>query len=84
MLCNQQLIVLYAGIPITTDGYVYVDDILSHPRFRGLTEATVRTIVADCRKQRFALLNRDGRLVIKANQGHSLQVLTHTHTHMHI
>ena len=42
-------------------------------RFAGWTEADVRQVVVTCDKQRFALkVDAEGRLLIRANQGHSI------------
>jgi 2'-phosphotransferase len=60
------------------DGYVLLDQILnhSHPRFRGLTQEMVEGVVASSNKQRFALTKKDdGKLYIRANQGHSLDII---------
>ena len=42
----------------------------------GYTEEDVRRVVANCPKQRFALLEEPGtgQLLIRANQGHTLKV----------
>ena len=57
-----------------------VADILSLPRGRGFTEGDVRRVVAENEKKRFALKEEGegegegGRLLIRANQGHSMEV----------
>lgn len=58
------------------DGFLYVDDLLAHPQFGSFSVADVERVVASNDKQRFKLRNHpeDGRLQIRANQGHSLQV----------
>ena len=51
-----------------------MSDILSLPRGRGYSEEDVRRVVADNEKQRFALKEESGRLWVRANQGHSMEV----------
>ena len=72
------------GLPISTDGYVPLRELLScdHPRFRKKrwAEEDVRRVVANSDKQRFRLIHRraegegDGGeiLCVRANQGHSI------------
>ena len=55
-------------------GWVVVSDILSLPRGRGFTEEDVRRVVAENDKQRFALQEEGDNLLIRANQGHSMEV----------
>ncbi|XP_063046740.1 tRNA 2'-phosphotransferase 1 [Engraulis encrasicolus] len=64
------------GLQISSDGFLYVDDLLAHPQFGSFSVADVERVVASNDKQRFKLRNHpeDGRLQIRANQGHSLQV----------
>ena len=61
---------------IPTDGFLFVDDLLAHPQFRSYTLEDVERVVATNDKQRFRLCSHpeDGRLQIRANQGHSVQV----------
>ncbi|KAH3759330.1 tRNA 2'-phosphotransferase 1 [Pelomyxa schiedti] len=63
-----------AHVPIGADGFALVDDVLTHNRFRGVTVDDVRRIVENNNKQRFALETRNGKLYIRANQGHSIDV----------
>ncbi|XP_073207869.1 tRNA 2'-phosphotransferase 1 isoform X2 [Lepidochelys kempii] len=58
------------------DGFLDVAALLSLPRFGGVSVADVRHVVETNEKRRFALRPHpsDGRLQIRANQGHSLQV----------
>lgn len=56
------------------DGYVKVPELLAHSKYKGVTEEQVRAVVKDNDKQRYALLEEDGVLLIRANQGHSLPV----------
>jgi len=56
---------------------VDVTDIEQHRRFRGrFTVADVQRVVAENNKQRFTLRTHpvSGKLQIKANQGHSIEV----------
>lgn len=55
-----------------TDGFVEVGALLRLPRFAGVSEEEVRSVVDADPKGRFAL--RPNPLRIRANQGHSLQV----------
>ena len=61
------------------DGYVYVDEILTSPRCwlskKSYTEADILQVVEQNDKQRFSVRrDEDGRLEIRANQGHSVEV----------
>ncbi|KAJ3293742.1 tRNA 2'-phosphotransferase 1 [Rhizoclosmatium sp. JEL0117] len=62
------------GIPMRSDGYVRVDDLLRHKKFSGKKLADLQAIVANNDKQRYLMTNEDGEWLIKANQGHSLKV----------
>ena len=66
-----------------TGGFIAVSDILLLPRGRGFSEGDVRRVVVSSDKQRFALREEAGQLLIRANQGHSIEVGLHTHTHTH-
>ncbi|KAK2465468.1 hypothetical protein APHAL10511_002360 [Amanita phalloides] len=66
------------------DGYVCVQDLLHHPKLRGVTFLTLEEIVKQDQKQRFHLLHEPsstetgtsshlGSWWIRANQGHSLR-----------
>lgn len=61
-----------AGLPMGDDGFVEVGALLRLPRFAGVSEEEVRSVVDADPKGRFAL--RPNPLRIRANQGHSLQV----------
>ncbi|KAM4554728.1 tRNA 2'-phosphotransferase 1 isoform 2-T2 [Odontesthes bonariensis] len=65
------------GLEMGTDGFLFVDDLLAHPQFRSYTLQDVERVVATNDKQRFRLCSHpeDGRLQIRANQGHSVQVM---------
>ncbi|XP_005988908.1 tRNA 2'-phosphotransferase 1 [Latimeria chalumnae] len=64
------------GFQMGTDGFLYVDEILQHQRYRGYSEHDIHRVVETNDKQRFTLQTHpvDGRLQIRANQGHSIQV----------
>ena len=60
-------------------GYIAVSDILALPRGRGFSQEDVRRVVAENDKQRFALKDEEEEegtryLMIRANQGHTMQV----------
>eukprot|EP01027_Heterolobosea_sp_BB2_P018444 GEZU01025977.1.p1 GENE.GEZU01025977.1~~GEZU01025977.1.p1 ORF type:complete len:235 (+),score=76.74 GEZU01025977.1:507-1211(+) len=63
-----------SGLKMRDDGFVALSEILAMPKFRGVSEDQIREIVASCPKQRFKLNEEDGKLYIRANQGHSIQV----------
>ncbi|XP_035829468.1 tRNA 2'-phosphotransferase 1 [Aplysia californica] len=57
-------------------GFLYVDDLLRHQDFRDTTIEQIQQIVDTNDKQRFTLEtdNDTGRLKIRANQGHTMQI----------
>ncbi|XP_028916982.1 tRNA 2'-phosphotransferase 1 isoform X1 [Ornithorhynchus anatinus] len=64
------------GLPMGTDGFVPLDSLLRLPQFRDFSPEDVHRVVETNEKQRFALKPGppgSGPL-IRANQGHSLQV----------
>jgi len=64
------------GFTLLAGGFLPVSDILKHRRFVGYTKEDVEVVVKNCVKQRFALKeDNDGRLLIRANQGHSIQTV---------
>ena len=66
------------GLTMGPDGYVPVDEILehSHGRFRGMTVTDIQEVVQGNDKQRFAMTEKaDGKLYIRANQGHSIKTI---------
>ncbi|CAN9515062.1 unnamed protein product [Ophioblennius macclurei] len=65
------------GLPMGADGFLFVEELLAHPQFRSYSVEDVERVVATNDKQRFKLRSHpgDGRLQIRANQGHSVQVL---------
>uniref|UniRef100_UPI0037E785A4 tRNA 2'-phosphotransferase 1 isoform X3 n=1 Tax=Semicossyphus pulcher TaxID=241346 RepID=UPI0037E785A4 len=64
------------GLQMGTDGFLFVEELLAHPQFRSYSLEDVKRVVATNDKQRFKLRSHpeDGRLQIRASQGHSLQV----------
>ncbi|CAH1261564.1 TRPT1 [Branchiostoma lanceolatum] len=64
------------GFQLDLGGFLYVDEILRHQQFKRYTKEDVRQVVADNDKKRFALQEEEetGRLQIRANQGHTLEV----------
>ncbi|RVE67380.1 hypothetical protein OJAV_G00102170 [Oryzias javanicus] len=65
-----------AGFQMGTDGFLFVEDLLANPQFNSYTLEDVERVVATNDKQRFKLRSNpeNGRLEIRANQGHSIQV----------
>ncbi|XP_005467589.1 tRNA 2'-phosphotransferase 1 isoform X2 [Oreochromis niloticus] len=59
------------------DGFLFVEDLLAHPQFHSYLLEDVERVVATNDKQRFKLCTHpeNGRLQIRANQGHSVQVV---------
>ena len=59
-----------------TTGLVDVEAVLKTERLRGFTFEDVKNVVELNDKQRFALVQRpsDGAWLIRANQGHTIQV----------
>lgn len=53
-----------------------MEDLLAHPQFHSYTLEDIRRVVTTNDKQRFKIRPHpeDGRLQIRANQGHSVQV----------
>uniref|UniRef100_A0A9J7XZQ5 2'-phosphotransferase n=1 Tax=Cyprinus carpio carpio TaxID=630221 RepID=A0A9J7XZQ5_CYPCA len=64
------------GLQMNSDGFVFVEDLLAHQQFRSFSPEDVKRVVDTNNKQRFKLCHHpeDGRLQIRANQGHSVQV----------
>ncbi len=62
------------GIPIESDGYVKLDDVLSHSKFVKYKLRDIQQVVSENEKKRFSLIKRDEHYFIRANQGHSLEV----------
>ncbi|XP_040827048.1 tRNA 2'-phosphotransferase 1 isoform X1 [Ochotona curzoniae] len=67
---------LKLGLPMGPDGFVPLDTLLQLTQFRGFSVEDVQRVVDTNGKQRFALQPGDPKSgpLIRANQGHSLQV----------
>ncbi|XP_043307568.1 tRNA 2'-phosphotransferase 1 isoform X2 [Cervus canadensis] len=67
---------LKLGLPMGADGFVPLDALLQLPQFRSFSAEDVQRVVDTNGKQRFALQPGDPSTgpLIRANQGHSLQV----------
>ncbi|XP_038309768.1 LOW QUALITY PROTEIN: tRNA 2'-phosphotransferase 1 [Canis lupus familiaris] len=67
---------LKLGLPMRADGFVPLDTLLQLPQFHSFSAEDVQRVVDTNRKQRFALQPGDPSTgpLIRANQGHSLQV----------
>ena len=58
-----------------SDGYVYIEDLLKHDSFKNVSYETIKEIVDKNNKKRFALeTEKNGKVKIKACQGHSIEV----------
>lgn len=62
------------GLEIDSSGFVKVRELLRHAKFSCYTEQDIRNVVEHNEKQRFALKENSGELLIRANQGHSIEV----------
>ncbi|KAJ4945741.1 hypothetical protein JOQ06_023419 [Pogonophryne albipinna] len=63
-------------LQISSDGFMFVEDLLAHTQFSSYSLEDVERVVATNDKQRFKLHRlEDGRLQIRASQGHSIQVM---------
>lgn len=62
------------GLEIENDGFINVNELLSHNKFKNFTIQDIEKLVKECPKQRFLIEQRQGNLFIRANQGHSLNV----------
>ncbi|XP_053487031.1 tRNA 2'-phosphotransferase 1 [Ictalurus furcatus] len=64
------------GLNMGSDGFIFVDELLSHGQFSSFSPEDVERVVAMDDKQRFKLQvhPENGRLQIRANQGHTVQV----------
>lgn len=64
------------GISMRSDGFVELDQLLALPFFRrnAVDMTFVRELVSNDEKSRFSLVNENGTLLIRANQGHSTKI----------
>jgi 2'-phosphotransferase len=65
---------LELGLTMDAAGYIPLTSILQLNDFKGINLADIQQLVAECKKQRFALQDREGdEWFIRANQGHTIQ-----------
>ncbi|CAH1790725.1 unnamed protein product [Owenia fusiformis] len=64
------------GFQLSEGGFLYIDDILTTEKFLGVSEEDIVRVVESNDKQRFAIQKhpKNGKLQIRANQGHTLEV----------
>ena len=64
------------GLQLMPGGFLYVDDILKLTQFHGYSQTDLECVVQSNDKQRFATETdaKSGKLMIRANQGHSIHV----------
>ncbi|XP_026991219.1 tRNA 2'-phosphotransferase 1 isoform X2 [Tachysurus fulvidraco] len=64
------------GFNMGSDGFVFVDELLTHGQFRSFSMEDIERVVATDEKKRFKMKNHieNGRPQIRANQGHTVQV----------
>ena len=70
---NLRLVSEISKEPIDPSGYVNVEHVLQLPRFAGYSVAQVEDVVRLNDKQRFSLRTHNGKLQIRANQGHTVK-----------
>ena len=68
------------GVPISSDGYVFVDDLLRSGPLAGATIEEIRRIVLEDDKNRFSLTydTKKGQFKVRANHGHGMPGVTVT------
>lgn len=59
------------GLHVCPDGYVRVDDLLTLRDFYGVCSQDVEFVCVTCDVPLFSFVERDGVLLVRANQGHS-------------
>ena len=65
---------LELGLTMDAAGYIPLPSILQLQDFKGITLSDIQQLVAECKKQRFALQDREGDgCFIRANQGHTIE-----------
>lgn len=64
-----------AHLTMSKDAWVEVDEIVRNVKARYVTEQFIRDIVKNDAKQRFDLKTENGKLYIRANQGHSIDFI---------
>lgn len=63
-------------IPIRTDGFVKLSDLLRHQMFRGTTIEMIKSVVSSSDKKRFQIDVVDDEECIRAVQGHSIPTIS--------
>ncbi|EPX70816.1 tRNA 2'-phosphotransferase Tpt1 [Schizosaccharomyces octosporus yFS286] len=63
------------GLQLRPDGFVSVDDLLRLPQFKNLSLQMLKKIVDENEKKRFSLIEMEGKLLIRANQGHTIRTV---------
>jgi len=67
------------GLTLRNDGYTTVDEFIevmkAHRPKLTYTVEIIRDIVEKCEKKRFNLIEEDGILLVRANQGHSIKTV---------
>jgi hypothetical protein len=71
------LLLFFVTTLFVVGGFLYVDEILGKPRFKKYTVDDVKSVVESNEKQRFYMETDadSGRFKIRANQGHTLEVI---------
>ena len=64
------------NLRMKSNGYVSVDDILNHKKFRGYTFSMLQSVVQNNDKKRFEIAETDGQLFIRATQGHTIKTIS--------
>lgn len=62
------------NIPIRSDGYILLSNLRLHKKYSHKTLADFQTLVENDKKSRYNLSIQDGEWMIRANQGHSINV----------
>lgn len=62
------------GIAMDSKGFVLVADLLRHEQFKRFKLEDIYKVVEENDKKRFAIVERDGQTLIRANQGHTFDV----------
>lgn len=59
------------NIPMRSDGFVKYSDLKKHKQFKSLTLEMLKEIVATDKKSRYTIIEENGEVLVRANQGHS-------------
>lgn len=62
------------NLPLGSDGYARLAEVLALPMFKGVTVREVEDVVERCEKKRFKMERRGDEMLIRANQGHSSDI----------